>query len=52
MRRISTIILLWAIQSLASAHQLPSPQEHFGFAMGDDYFLPSYKETEATSVRN
>jgi hypothetical protein len=31
----------------ASATQLTSPKQHFGFAIGDDYHLATYTQTEA-----
>ena len=31
----------------AAAAPLPSPKEHFGFAIGDDYHLATYTQTEA-----
>ena len=33
--------------SLLAAAPVPSPQEHFGFAIGDDYHLATYTQTEA-----
>ncbi len=33
--------------TLAQAQTLPSPKEHFGFAIGDDYQLATYTQTEA-----
>src|SRR5271163_4731512 len=31
----------------AMAQALPTPKEHFGFAIGDDYQLATYTQTEA-----
>ena len=33
--------------STALAQTLPSPKEHFGFNIGDDYQLATYTQTEA-----
>ncbi|QCR22774.1 M14 metallopeptidase family protein [Pontibacter sp. SGAir0037] len=39
-------VLLWRV-SLSLAQGLPSPKEHFGFTIGDDYQLATYTQTEA-----
>ena len=36
-----------AFASVALAGQVTSPKEHFGFAIGDDYQLATYTQTEA-----
>ncbi len=33
--------------SLAQAQNIPTPKEHFGFNIGDDYHLSNYTQTEA-----
>ncbi len=33
--------------SVTTGQQLPSPREHFGFPIGDDYLLATYSATEA-----
>ncbi|PQA55719.1 M14 family metallopeptidase [Siphonobacter curvatus] len=33
--------------TLAQAQTIPSPKEHFGFTIGDDYHLSNYTQTEA-----
>ena len=33
--------------TLVQAQTIPSPKEHFGFAIGDDYQLATYTQTEA-----
>lgn len=38
-----TLTLLQGTQ----AQKIPTPQEHFGFAIGDDYHLATYTQTEA-----
>lgn len=40
-----TLLLLLATTSLAQ--RVPSPKEHFGFNIGDDYKLANYTQTEA-----
>jgi hypothetical protein len=42
--RIAAVILL-TVSALAAA--VTSPKEHFGFAIGDDYHLATYTQTEA-----
>lgn len=41
------LILLLATVAIAWAQQIPSPKEHFGFNIGDDYKLANYTQTEA-----
>jgi hypothetical protein len=43
--RMLTLLLLLATTSLAQ--KVPSPKEHFGFNIGDDYKLANYTQTEA-----
>ena len=43
----SLILLLLVSLSTALAQTLPSPKEHFGFNIGDDYQLATYTQTEA-----
>lgn len=45
-RTICLLILLFQI-SILQAQSLPSPKEHFGFNIGDDYQLANYTQTEA-----
>src|SRR6187402_2053926 len=40
------IALFITIQSL-QAQNIPSPKQHFGFNIGDDYQLATYTQTEA-----
>ncbi|MBM3419733.1 MAG: peptidase [Bacteroidetes bacterium] len=42
---LTGIYLLIAI--MAYTQQIPSPREHFGFNIGDDYMLTSYTQTES-----
>ena len=47
---IRTIYFLFGLViqlSIAHAQSLPSPKEHFGFNIGDDYQLANYTQTEA-----
>lgn len=39
-------LLFWAA-NLSYAQKLPTPKEHFGFGMGDDYHISNYTATEA-----
>ena len=45
-RRVLLALLTAAALPLA-AQKLTSPKEHFGFNIGDDYHLTTYKQTEA-----
>src|SRR5687767_10578058 len=38
---------LFAFCATSFAAKITSPQEHFGFAIGDDYHLATYTQTEA-----
>lgn len=38
--------MLFCIQT-ATAQNIPTPKEHFGFTIGDDYQLANYSQTEA-----
>lgn len=44
--RLATALLL-LIQVSGWSQTLPSPKEHFGFNIGDDYHLATYTQTEA-----
>ncbi len=44
---LSGIIILSMIAMSVSAQQVPTPKEHFGFNIGDDYCLATYTQTEA-----
>ena len=39
--------ILFAIAAKSTAQTVPSPREHFGFNIGDDYMLATYTQTEA-----
>ncbi|MXV16259.1 M14 family metallopeptidase [Hufsiella ginkgonis] len=43
----SLAFMLLFITTLASAQNIPSPKEHFGFSIGDDYNLANFTQTEA-----
>ncbi|WP_134088303.1 M14 metallopeptidase family protein [Olivibacter sp. XZL3] len=40
-------ILYFLVATQLMAQKIPSPKEHFGFAIGEDYKLTNYTETEA-----
>jgi len=42
-----TVFLAVSLAANAATTPLPSPKEHFGFAIGDDYHLATYTQTEA-----
>ncbi|UHG93494.1 M14 family metallopeptidase [Spirosoma oryzicola] len=44
--RLVTVLLLF-VQTTGWSQTLPSPKEHFGFTIGDDYQLATYTQTEA-----
>ena len=44
---LSAIFMLLLLFQTVSAQTVPSPKEHFGFNIGDDYKLANYKQTEA-----
>jgi hypothetical protein len=46
MRKQLLLLCLTLLYSIAWA-QVPSPKEHFGFNIGDDYMLANYTQTEA-----
>jgi hypothetical protein len=48
MQRISLVLLLLVSTFLSViAQNVPSPKSHFGFAIGDNYHLANFTETEA-----
>ncbi|MBC7921309.1 MAG: peptidase [Ferruginibacter sp.] len=49
MRHFYRLLTVTLLVNLAAAHaqNLPSPKEHFGFNIGDDYQLATYPQTEA-----
>ncbi len=40
-------LLLLIVVSAVSARAVTTPKEHFGFAIGDDYHLATFTQTEA-----
>jgi hypothetical protein len=46
-KRLSLCTLLLATAILSVAQDLTSPKQHFGFAIGDNYKLANYTQTEA-----
>jgi hypothetical protein len=48
MKKIYVIIFCWmVISGQLLAQHIPTPKEHFGFNIGDDYQLANYTQTEA-----
>ncbi|MFT4031380.1 MAG: M14 family metallopeptidase [Siphonobacter sp.] len=47
MRKTASLIAMMIGLSTAFAQTIPSPKEHFGFNIGDDYQLSNYTQTEA-----
>ena len=47
MRLLSLIAAVTLAVAPVAAQKLTSPKEHFGFNIGDDYHLTTYKQTEA-----
>ena len=45
--RIIIVLIVLTIHSFFSYAQIPTPKEHFGFNIGDDYQLATYTQTEA-----
>ena len=45
MTRLFAAVLILAVQSVWA--QIPTPKEHFGFSIGDDYQLANFTQTEA-----
>jgi hypothetical protein len=40
-------LFTWTLIQGTQAQKIPTPKEHFGFAIGDDYHLATYTQTEA-----
>jgi hypothetical protein len=48
MRKLfSLAMLLFLFTSMVSAQAVPSPKDHFGFQIGDNYHLATFTQTEA-----
>jgi Zinc carboxypeptidase len=41
------LLLTVCVGTIAQAQTIPSPKEHFGFNIGDDYMLANFTQTEA-----
>ncbi|WP_199417191.1 M14 family metallopeptidase [Chitinophaga silvatica] len=41
------LLFLWSVSVTTAIAQVPTPKEHFGFNIGDDYKLANYTQTEA-----
>jgi hypothetical protein len=46
-RQIYSMLALLLAMATTQAQTIPSPKEHFGFNIGDDYQLATYTQTEA-----
>lgn len=46
-QKVFFVIAFFAYTSICFAQNIPSPKEHFGFDIGDDYMLANYTQTEA-----
>lgn len=46
-RQTFPLLLAFFMATQAVAQHIPSPKEHFGFAIGDDYRLADYTQSEA-----
>ncbi|MDT3402605.1 M14 family metallopeptidase [Mucilaginibacter terrae] len=44
---LSTLAVAMWLTTAVQAQQVPSPKDHFGFNIGDDYSLATYTQTEA-----
>src|ERR1700749_3497079 len=48
MKKIYIMLFCWTvIAAPVLAQHIPTPKEHFGFNIGDDYQLANYTQTEA-----
>ncbi|MBN8836718.1 MAG: peptidase [Sphingobacteriia bacterium] len=45
--KLAIALLLSGNLLVGNAQQIPSPKEHFGFSIGDDYMLANYTQTES-----
>ena len=43
----SFFLAFWVTCLVVTAQNIPTPQQHFGFTIGDDYQLATYSQTEA-----
>jgi hypothetical protein len=46
MKRLLILAVFFLVVFISQA-QIPTPKEHFGFSIGDDYMLATYTQTEA-----
>ncbi len=46
MKKISILIFVLGVFFVSSAQPIPTPAQHFGFSMGDDYMLATFTQTE------
>src|SRR5437868_3078736 len=47
MRQISCVLSMLLLTAFISSAQVPTPKDHFGFNIGDNYMLATYTQTEA-----
>ena len=45
--KIVSIFIMLFLSAMVSAQTIPTPKEHFGFNIGDNYMLATYTQTEA-----
>jgi hypothetical protein len=46
-RQLYLVLLFLTLNSLLQAQNIPTPKDHFGFSMGDNYQLANYTQTAA-----
>ena len=46
-KRVLFVLLVWVLAINSMAQNIPTPKEHFGFSIGDNYQLANYTQTEA-----
>ena len=47
MRKFFTFFIFLLVSHVSIGQQIPSPKEHFGFNIGDNYRLATYAQTES-----
>ncbi|SFC51039.1 Zinc carboxypeptidase [Parapedobacter composti] len=47
LKRYTFALMAWMLVAQANAQHIPTPKEHFGFNIGDDYMLANYTESES-----
>src|ERR1700729_1238046 len=46
-RRLLMALLVLATPAILQAQNIPTPKDHFGFNIGDNYLLANYTQTES-----